>query len=127
MKYKEIYQTLDITELELLKASLNHHGIDYRVFDEHTLYTAGTYAMGFSGARIQVPIKEEAEALEILMSLFPEIAMGYYRDDRQAEWLDRAMSRKNRIPVLKHMPLFLVMLLPILLGVFIIALFLLIT
>jgi uncharacterized membrane protein YdbT with pleckstrin-like domain len=126
VKYKEIYRTLDITELELLKASLKHRGIDYRVFDEQTLYSAGTYAMGFSGARIQVPVKNETEAIEILMSLFPEIAMGYHRDERQAEWLERAMVRKNSIPILRHLPLFVVMILPFLFIVLLIALILLI-
>ncbi|HKK89095.1 MAG TPA: DUF2007 domain-containing protein [Saprospiraceae bacterium] len=126
MKFKEIYSTLDIAELELLKASLHHHGIKYRVFDEQTLYSAGTYAMGFSGARIQVPVKDETEALEILMSLFPEIAMGYHKDERQAEWLERAMARKNSLVFLKRIPLFIVMILPILLVILIIALFLLI-
>lgn len=126
MKFKEIYSTLDIAELELLKASLHHHGINYRVFDEQTLYSAGTYAMGFSGARIQVPVKDETEALEILMSLFPEIAMGYHTDQRQAEWFERAMARKNRTPLLKHIPLFIVMILPILVVILFIAVFLLI-
>lgn len=126
MRYKEIYRTLDITELELLKATLNHHGIDFRVFDEQTLYSAGTYAMGFTGARIEVPVKEETVALEILMSLFPELGMGYLKDERQAEWLQNAIARKNNVPVLRHLPLFIVLILPILLIVFVIAIFLLI-
>ena len=72
VKYVEIYQTMDLALLGLIKSSLIHRGIRYEIFDEQTLQSASIAAFGFSGARIMIHPADQANAMEVLMNVIPD-------------------------------------------------------
>ncbi len=103
-RYIEIYQTLDIAELEIIKSTLNHHEIEFTVYDENTLYSSNVYAMGLSGARIMVDKNMHTEAMGILIDLIPE-KFRNQSGKTKAQWILDLERKKNSISVLKNVPL----------------------
>lgn len=66
MTYVRLYEVLNVAELSLIKLSLNKEGVDFRVQHENTLQLSSAYAMGNSGAILEVREPDIPLAIEVL-------------------------------------------------------------
>jgi hypothetical protein len=121
----EVFETNQISELQLIKTSLNHLNIRYEVFGEQILYSGSAYAMGFSGARILVHPEDHADALAVVMNIRPISEYDIY-EDHSGSWISEVNTWKDKFVLLKPLPVFMILLLPILLLIALFSLFLLI-
>lgn len=80
MSYIRIYETQNLSELSLIKLSLNREQIDFRVQHENTLQLSNAYAMGSSGAILEVREEEVPLAIDILKEL--DIELGSNSENR---------------------------------------------
>lgn len=102
-RFIEIYQTLDVAELQIIKSALQHNNIDFTIYDENTLYSSNVYGMGLSGARIMIDKNKHAEAIELLINLIPEKFQHLDLELKdKSSWLDNIEQWKSRIPFLRN-------------------------
>ena len=66
MSFTTILETTDRTQLSLAKVALQHADIPFKVLHENTLNMGDAYAMGSTGALIQVPLNEIGSARILL-------------------------------------------------------------
>jgi hypothetical protein len=66
MNYIRIYEVLNVAELSLIKLSLRKEQINFRVLHENTLQLSNAYAMGNSGAIVEVLEEDVPLAIEAL-------------------------------------------------------------
>lgn len=69
MQLINLYETLDPSELGIIKASFANQDIPYRILNEHTLQVASAYALGNNGAVFQVHPENYEAANNILLDL----------------------------------------------------------
>lgn len=94
-----VYEVFDVTELQLIKSAFHSNEIDYHILDEFTLTTANTAAMGFVGARIQVPQHQRTEAIDLLIEL------GYkkpFEKETLSPLLERFRDITDHFPIINY-------------------------
>lgn len=64
---KELYDTNDLTSLEIAKSALSLAGFDFHVDGEKSLYTGNVELMGGSGATVWVAEEDYIEARRVLL------------------------------------------------------------
>lgn len=69
MTYKRLYEVLNPNELSIIKMALSSTNIKYRILFEHTLQIASTYALGNSGAIIEVADYDFKRAKSVLYEM----------------------------------------------------------
>ena len=69
MKFYRLYESLNSSELSMIKMSLSAENIHYRVLFENTLQTANVYALGNTGAIIEVAENDLEQAKQIMLNL----------------------------------------------------------
>jgi len=99
MSYIRIYETQNLSELSLIKLSLNREQIDFRVQHEHTLQLSNAYAMGSSGAILEV--REEEVQLAILILKELDIELDNRGPENRFELLNIADEIIDNIPGLR--------------------------
>jgi hypothetical protein len=62
----KLYETMDRSELTMIKIALKNRGINFRTQFEKTLQIADVYAMGYNGAIIEVEEIQLPEARKVL-------------------------------------------------------------
>lgn len=106
MKYKRIYEVLNPQELSVIKLSFDTHGIEYRTLFEHTLQIANVYALGNTGAIIEVTEEDYDRAKDILVSHGIELDYHVKLDRfKFIEWIDNATSKVKwigKLPLVKR-------------------------
>ncbi|GEM_PF-2400016 len=72
--YIRLYETMDRSELTMIKLAFKNRGINFRTHFEKTLQIADVYAMGYNGAIIEVEKAQLPDAREVMDEL--EIKIG---------------------------------------------------
>lgn len=66
MGYITIYETVNSTEISIIRNLLDENNIDYQMPDEFTNSSAGIAGLGIRGMRVQVSEQNKSEAIALL-------------------------------------------------------------
>ncbi len=66
MKWITIFETLNLSEMTLIRQALENEGIEVNLLNEKTLQLSSVYALGNHGAEVQVREKDVEKAVLIL-------------------------------------------------------------
>lgn len=101
MNYIRIYEVLNISELALIKLSFNKEQINFRVQHENTLQLSSAYAMGNSGAIVEVLESDVPLAVEVLKEVGINLESGGAAN--RFEFLNAIDKLIDQIPVLNSL------------------------
>ncbi|MEN0051117.1 MAG: hypothetical protein AAF806_28900 [Bacteroidota bacterium] len=117
--YVRLYEVMSTQELTMIKIVLNREEVDYRILFENTLQLAEVYALGNSGAIIEVAEYELRNAITILEEL--GIQINYESSEDQFRLVSFFDRQTKKLPLLGKIDLsyrFLLLISSVLVTVF---------